>query len=79
MGIDDLEQHIKFEIVYSPEVWKERFNLAKGAAFSLSHNFAQVGYLRPHNRHRRYRNLYFTGGRPRIPARAYPSSCSRPN
>jgi len=22
----------------------------------------QVGYLRPHNRHRRYGNLYFVGG-----------------
>ena len=61
MGITDLEQHIKFEIVYQPEVWKERFNLAKGAAFGLSHNFWQVGYLRPQNRHAQYKNLYFTG------------------
>jgi phytoene desaturase len=61
MGIADLEQHIKFEIVYQPEVWKERFNLEKGAAFGLSHNFAQVGYLRPHNRHHQYKNLYFAG------------------
>lgn len=37
------------------------YNLAKGAAFGLSHNFWQVGYLRPHNRHGRYRNLYFVG------------------
>ncbi|MGE5073793.1 MAG: phytoene desaturase family protein [Anaerolineae bacterium] len=61
MGIVDLEQHIKFEIVYQPRVWKERFNLEKGAAFGLSHNFAQVGYLRPKNRHSKYKNLYFTG------------------
>ncbi len=61
MGITDLEQHIKFEIVYQPEVWKERFNLEKGAAFGLSHNFWQVGYLRPRNRHARYKNLYFAG------------------
>ncbi len=33
----------------------------KGAAFGLSHNFQQVGYLRPQNRHRLYKNLYFTG------------------
>lgn len=61
MGITDLEQHIKFEIIYQPETWKERFNLEKGAAFGLSHNFWQVGYLRPQNRHGRYKNLYFTG------------------
>jgi phytoene desaturase len=61
MGAHDLREHIKFEIVYQPKVWKERFNLEKGAAFGLSHNFWQVGYLRPHNRHKRYKNLYFAG------------------
>jgi phytoene desaturase len=61
MQITDLEQHLKFEIVYQPQVWKDRFNLQKGAAFGLSHNFAQVGYLRPQNRHRRFKNLYFAG------------------
>ncbi|PWH13880.1 MAG: phytoene desaturase [Anaerolineae bacterium] len=61
MGINDLRQHIKFEIQYTPLTWKERFNLAKGAAFGLSHNFWQVGYLRPQNRHAKYKNLYFAG------------------
>jgi phytoene desaturase len=61
MGADDLRRHIKFEIVYQPKVWKERFNLEKGAAFGLSHNFWQVGYLRPQNRHKQYKNLYFAG------------------
>jgi phytoene desaturase len=41
--------------------WQSRFHLAKGAAFGLSHTFGQVGYLRPQNQHRRYRNLYFVG------------------
>jgi phytoene desaturase len=61
MGVTDLKEHIKFEIVYEPEVWKERFNLEKGSAFGLSHNFWQVGYLRPQNRHKKYKNLYFAG------------------
>jgi phytoene desaturase len=61
LGAADLREHLKFEIVYQPKDWKERFNLAKGAAFGLSHNFMQVGYLRPHNRHKRYKNLYFAG------------------
>jgi phytoene desaturase len=61
MGVQDLKEHIKFEIVYQPRTWQERFNLEKGAAFGLSHNFWQVGYLRPQNRHASYRNLYFTG------------------
>jgi phytoene desaturase len=62
VGLTDLEKHLKFEVRYSPRDWLSIYNLAKGAAFSLSHNFMQVGYLRPQNRHRRYRNLYFVGG-----------------
>lgn len=61
MDITDLEQHIKFEVSYTPVQWKEMYNLAKGAAFGLSHNFTQVGYLRPQNRHVQYKNLYFAG------------------
>jgi phytoene desaturase len=60
-GIVDLEQHLKCEVSYTPQDWLSLFNLAKGAAFGLSHNFMQVGYLRPHNRHHTYRNLYFVG------------------
>jgi phytoene desaturase len=61
VGIVDLEQHLKFEVSYTPCDWLSMYNLAKGAAFGLSHNFMQVGYLRPHNRHHRYGNLYFVG------------------
>ena len=61
MEAEDLREHIKFEIAYWPPVWKDRFNLEKGAAFGLSHNFWQVGYLRPQNRHKQYKNLYFAG------------------
>ena len=61
IGVTDLEQHLKFEISYTAEDWQQMYNLAKGAAFGLSHNFWQVGYLRPQNRHARYRNLYFAG------------------
>ena len=60
-GIVDLEQHLKFEVSYTPRDWLSIYNLAKGAAFGLSHNFMQVGYLRPHNRHHTYSNLYFVG------------------
>ncbi|MGQ9833583.1 MAG: phytoene desaturase family protein [Candidatus Villigracilaceae bacterium] len=61
MGITDLKEHIKFEITYAPLDWQKHFNLDKGAAFGLSHNFWQVGYLRPQNRHKKYKNLYFAG------------------
>lgn len=51
IGIGDLEDHLKFEISYTPLDWQGLYNLTKGAAFGLSHNFTQVGYLRPRNRH----------------------------
>lgn len=61
MGLTDLEQHLKFEVSYTPRDWQALYNLEKGSAFGLSHNFTQVGYLRPQNRHSRYHNLYFAG------------------
>ncbi len=61
IGAHDVEQHIKFEICYTPKNWQALYNLDKGAAFGLSHNFWQVGYLRPRNRHAHLHNVYFTG------------------
>jgi phytoene desaturase len=61
IGVTDLEQHIKFELCYIPKNWQALYNLDKGAAFGLSHNFWQVGYLRPRNRHAHLHNVYFAG------------------
>ncbi|MBN1812414.1 MAG: phytoene desaturase [Anaerolineae bacterium] len=61
LGITDLEAHIKHEVSYTPHDWREMFNLARGATFGLKHNLMQLGYMRPHNRHGRYKNLYFCG------------------
>jgi phytoene desaturase len=61
LGIQDLEKRITFEAKWGPPYYRDELNLVKGAAFGLSHNFTQVGYLRPHNRHPRYQNLYFAG------------------
>jgi phytoene desaturase len=61
LGITDLEAHITHEVSYTPYDWREQFSLARGATFGLKHNISQLGYLRPHNRHSRYKNLYFCG------------------
>jgi phytoene desaturase len=60
-GITDLEEHIKFEVNYTPLSWKKRYNLMKGSTHGLCHNLTQLAYFRPHNRHARYHNLYFVG------------------
>lgn len=62
-GMKDFEEHIKFEICYTPLTWQSQFNLSRGATFgSLSHNLLQMGYMRPHNQHPKYKNLFFVGG-----------------
>lgn len=62
-GLDDIEEHIKFELAYTPESWESACNVARGSVFgSLGHNILQMGYFRPHNRHDKYHNLYFVGG-----------------
>jgi phytoene desaturase len=60
-GLSDLEEHLKFEVSYTPPDWQGRYNLTKGSTLGLAHNLTQMGYLRPRNRHARYRNLYFVG------------------
>lgn len=63
LGLDDIEDHIKFEICYTPESWENACNISRGSVFgSLGHNIMQMGYFRPHNRHDRYKNIYFVGG-----------------
>jgi phytoene desaturase len=63
LGMDDIEQHIRFEVSYTPESWESACNISRGSVFgSLAHNIFQMGYFRPHNQHDRYKNLYFVGG-----------------
>jgi len=62
-GLYDIEEHIKFEICYLPKTWETSCNVTRGSVFgSLSHSIFQMGYFRPHNQHKKYRNLYFAGG-----------------
>jgi phytoene desaturase len=62
-GLEDIEDHIKFEICFTPENWEDVCNISRGSVFgSLAHNIMQMGYFRPHNRHPLYKNLYFVGG-----------------
>jgi phytoene desaturase len=61
LGIHDLEDHIKFEVNFTPLSWRKRYNLLKGSTHGLCHNLFQLGYFRPDNRHPSYCNLYFTG------------------
>ncbi|MGA2490405.1 MAG: phytoene desaturase family protein [Anaerolineales bacterium] len=61
LGLSDVEAHIQVEMSCLPGNWQDRFNLTHGSTHGLSHKLTQMAYLRPHNRHSRYHNLYFVG------------------
>jgi phytoene desaturase len=62
-GMTDIEENIKFEICFTPKTFESYCHVARGAVFgSISHTLLQMGYFRPHNQHRKFKNLYFTGG-----------------
>jgi phytoene desaturase len=61
VGINDLAEHIKFEVNFTPPSWRKRYNLSKGSTHGLCHNLSQLGYFRPDYQHPRYHNLYFVG------------------
>ena len=61
VGLDDLADHLTVEATATPLTWRASHNLARGATHGLAHTLTQLAYLRPHNRHARYRNLYFAG------------------
>jgi phytoene desaturase len=61
LGMPDVAEHIRTEVSFTPQDWQNRYNLPLGSVHGLSHKLTQMAYFRPHNRHPRYHNLYFTG------------------
>ncbi len=62
-GYTDIDEHITFELNSLPKTWEQSFNVAKGSIFgSINHSIFQMGYFRPHNRHRKLKNVFFAGG-----------------
>jgi phytoene desaturase len=61
IGLSDLRRHVVVERRFTPVDWRDTFGLTGGSAFGLAHDVRQVGYLRPNNRAKKLRNLYFVG------------------
>jgi phytoene desaturase len=67
--IDDFSMRIKKDIrpfivsrtVYTPEDWKDQFNLHRGSGLGLSHKMMQIGGFRPKNYDEDFRNVFYTG------------------
>lgn len=62
LGIDDLEDHIEVEKIYTPKTWEEELDIFKGATFNLSHCLSQLAFMRPHNQFEEFKNCFLVGG-----------------
>eukprot|EP00897_Mesotaenium_endlicherianum_P000927 jgi/Mesen1/10835/ME000093S10359 len=60
-GCGKLSDSIVSELVYSPPVWRDMYNLQHGAAFGLAHGLDQLAYFRPDVVDPRVRGLYYVG------------------
>lgn len=60
LGVD-IKSHIVNEMINTPAMWKDKFNLDKGAILGLSHSFFNVLSFRPNTKHDTIKDLYFVG------------------
>jgi len=57
----DISPHIVTQTVYTPEDWRDQFNLYDGGGLGLSHSMLQIGALRPGNADEKFGNLFYAG------------------
>ena len=61
-GYTDVERRIRFERIITPADWDTRYEIHRGATFSLAHSLDQMLHLRPHNRFEDLDGMYLVGG-----------------
>ncbi len=57
----DIAPEIITQTVYTPEDWRDQFNLHYGGGLGLSHSMLQIGALRPRNVDEEFCNLFYAG------------------
>lgn len=62
LGFKDVEKHVVSETCYTSITWRDNYRTHLGAVFNLSHNWAQLGPLRPPIRSENIAKLYWIGG-----------------
>ena len=60
-GASRLREAIRSEIINTPQSWKEKFNLDKGAILGISHSFFNVLSFRPSTKHPAIDRCFFVG------------------
>jgi phytoene desaturase len=62
VGIEGVENRIRFEKVVTPADWEGHYHVYKGATFNLAHTWGQMLHLRPRNRFDELGGVYLVGG-----------------
>ncbi len=62
VGLPDLRDRIRTEVMFTPRDWENQVGLYRGATFSLSHTLDQMLSLRPRNRFEDLEGVYLVGG-----------------
>lgn len=62
IGVQDVEQRIRSELMVTPADWQNEHHVYNGATFNLAHNLGQMLYFRPHNRFEDLDQVYLVGG-----------------
>ncbi len=62
IGIEDIENRIRYERIVTPQGWQDDYAVYRGATFNLAHNLGQMLHFRPRNRFEDLANVYLVGG-----------------
>lgn len=62
VGLENVEERIRFEKIVTPADWQDEHQIFKGATFNLAHNLGQMLHLRPNNRFEDLESVYLVGG-----------------
>lgn len=62
VGAPDVRKHVRFRRVFTAETWRDEYRVHRGAVFNLSHNWTQLGPLRPKAASPDVDGLYWVGG-----------------
>jgi len=62
VGFTGVRNHIKAQRSFTAQTWRDDFNVFRGAVFNLSHNWTQLGPLRPKVKSPHLEDLFWVGG-----------------
>jgi phytoene desaturase len=61
MQIPDLRQRIVYKRLFSVKDFQQRYNTQRGSALGLAHTMNQTAILRPNNKSKKVKNLFYAG------------------